>query len=92
MQCSAGILVELQSPSPRVPDKPVRDSIRQLCFHKVEDGRLRAALREGKAMGRKEGKAVQELAVPTLDSPWVRLPKLVQGLGPSEVEECGVEE
>ena len=32
------------------------------------DGRLRAALEERKAMGRKEGKVVQELVMATLDS------------------------
>ena len=43
------------------------------------DGRLRAALEERKAMGRKEGKVVQELVMPTLDSHMGAAAKAVSG-------------
>ena len=44
-----------------------------------QDGRLRAALEERKAMGRKEGKVVQELVMPTLDSHMGAAAKAVSG-------------
>ena len=72
----------------RIPEAAVwgriEDRLRRLCYHTVEDGRLRAAL-EG-------GLELRELGVPRQDSAWVRLPKLCTGFGPSVVEEGEVEQ